>query len=102
MSKPIAHGADRLRRIHTGESEEIKDVASAGVDAARLAATAVHGLHVRQQESVGNRLRKAGTTFETPWVLSSGVPISTMLTPPASAAVATVRPRSKVPTSTEI
>src|SRR5215469_392980 len=41
----IAHGADRLRRIHAGESEEIKDVAAAQVDAARLAATAVHGLH---------------------------------------------------------
>ena len=50
----------------------------------------------------GNCLRKAGTTFETPWVLSSGVPISTISTPPASAALATVSPRSKVPTSTEI
>src|SRR6185503_16697638 len=36
-SELIAHGADRLRRIHAGESEEIKDVAAAHVDAARLA-----------------------------------------------------------------
>src|ERR1017187_9549283 len=56
----IAHGADRLRRIHAGESEEIKDVAAAGVDAARLAATTVHGLHVRQQESVGKPLAEGG------------------------------------------
>jgi len=40
---------------------------------------AIHGLHVcHSRRASGNRLRKAGTTFETPWVLSSGVPISTM------------------------
>src|SRR6516164_11576111 len=56
----IAHGADRLRRIRAGESEEINDVAAAGVDAARLAGTAVHGLHVCQQESVGKPLAEGG------------------------------------------
>src|SRR5215831_8978047 len=55
-----SRGADRLRRIYAGESEEIKDVAAAGVDAARLAATAVHGLHVCQQESIGKPLAEGG------------------------------------------
>src|SRR4051812_47675861 len=50
----------------------------------------------------GNFRRNAGTTFETPSFLSSGVPISTMVTPPASAAAATPRPCSIVATSTEI
>jgi hypothetical protein len=59
-SELIAHGADRLRRIRAGESEEIKDVAAAGEDAARLAGTAVHGLHVCQQESVGKPLAEGG------------------------------------------
>ena len=50
----------------------------------------------------GNCFRKAGTTFETPSFLSSGVPISTMLIPPANAAPATARPCAMVATSTEI
>ena len=50
----VAHGADRLRRIRTGEREEINDVAAARVDGACLEGTAIHGLHVGQQE----RLRK--------------------------------------------
>ena len=70
------------------------DVAAADVDAARLAAAAVHGLHVCQQESVGKPLAEGGHEFETPWVLSSGVPISTMS---YADRTATVRPRSKVP-----
>src|ERR1700761_8396277 len=56
----IAHGADRLRRIHAGESLEIKDVAAADIDAARFAATTVHGLHVCEQESVGKPLAEGG------------------------------------------
>ena len=52
----VAHGADRLRRIHTGEREEINDVAAAGIDAARLEGAAVHGLHVGQQERLGKLL----------------------------------------------
>jgi hypothetical protein len=55
-----------------------------------------------KSSALGNCLRKAGTTFETPSFLSSGVPISTILTPPASAALATARPCCKVATSTEI
>jgi hypothetical protein len=50
----------------------------------------------------GNFRRKAGTTFETPSFLSSGVPISTMVIPPESAAPATTRPCWMVDTSTEI
>ena len=45
-----------------------------------------------KRSALGNCLRKAGTTFETPSFLSSGVPISTMLTPPVSAALATAKP----------
>src|SRR4029453_3728338 len=44
----VAHGADRLRRIRTGEREEINDVAAARIDSARLEGTAIHGLSVRQ------------------------------------------------------
>src|SRR5690606_11946897 len=50
----------------------------------------------------GKCSRNAGTTFATPCVLSSGVPISTISTPPSSAAAATVRPCAIVETSTEI
>ena len=52
----VAHGADRLRRIHTGEREEINDVAAARIDGARLEGTAIHGLHVGQQERLGKLL----------------------------------------------
>ena len=52
----IPHRANGLRSIHPGKSQEIHDVAAARKDAARLAATAVHGLHVRQQQRVGKPL----------------------------------------------
>ena len=49
----VAHGANRLGRIHTGEREEINDVAAARIDGARLEGPAIHGLHVGQQERFG-------------------------------------------------
>ena len=52
----VAHGADRLRGIHTGEREEVDDVAAARVDGARLEGAAIHGLHVGQQERLGKLL----------------------------------------------
>jgi hypothetical protein len=52
----VAHRADRLRRIHAREREEIHDVAAGRIDAARLAAAAVHRLHVGQEERVGKPL----------------------------------------------
>jgi len=48
----VAHGADRLRRVRTGEREKINDVAAARIDGARLEATAIHGLHVCQQQRI--------------------------------------------------
>jgi hypothetical protein len=50
----VAHGADRLRRLDTGEREEINDVAAARIDGARLEGTTIHCLHVGQQEPSGN------------------------------------------------
>jgi hypothetical protein len=37
------------RGVHAGEREEIDDIASAGVDGARLEGAAVHGLQVGEQ-----------------------------------------------------
>ena len=52
----VAHGADRLRRIRTGKREEVNDVAAPRVDGARLEGTAIHGLHVGQEERLGKLL----------------------------------------------
>ena len=49
----VAHGTDRLCRVHAGEREEINDVAAARVDGARFEGTAIHCFHVGQQERVG-------------------------------------------------
>jgi hypothetical protein len=50
----------------------------------------------------GKRWRKIGTTFLTPSHFSSGVPISTSVTPAARAAVATASPWGTLSVSTEI
>ncbi len=52
----VTHGAGGLGARHAGCGEEINDVAAALIDGARFERAAIHGLHVGQQQRLGEAL----------------------------------------------
>ncbi len=68
----VAHGADGLGRGRAGEGEEVDDVGAAGIDRAGLGGAAVHGLHVSEEDGLGEFLAEGGDDVGDAFGLEQG------------------------------